>query len=265
MKPKVIQIIGSPRSGTTLLEYVLSRTYKELVIIIHGKHWSRDTRMKVLEGEGDVEQLFQPLLETHSAGYVRCIPSVKSSFNSKGMYYAKPAHPRPVQATREVIEIIRSAIESRDITYVMNIRHPVSNFVSWVRHWDRRQDVSKWANGWNDLYTTWLDWFLVCPSQRCATVRYEDLLFAPYLAMQSLESNIPFLDKRRTVEFVLLPKSQLSPSVTKMREQFERRDYYWHEDYWLGVKDAELVEIRKWVKNRIMDNFGYTWARNLAR
>lgn len=262
MKPLVMQMLGAPRSGTNYLQWILARSFRDLIIVSYGKHWSAaDAIMNNLKDGKDEHLLasyLSSLAKERTPSQLCVHASIQSSFDTSHM----GVNDNPTYATDEVVEIVRDAVTTEQVEFLLNVKHPAATFMSWANAWDRRDQHKQWAVGWNRFHKEWLRFFTRL--DRGHVVRYEDLLFSTSTTIHDLMYRWSGLAERFCSD-IPVPTMSMTTGASLSDRPFIKKMYYWREEFFSELRQEELVSIRENIDQDLWRLFGYSPERNIGR
>jgi hypothetical protein len=257
----VIQIVGQARTGTNYLQWLLRRNFRDLILVIFGKHDPRDWRVQALEGgkrearhkvDYHANTMMEIRTETDCAA-ARVQASDICSIPTQGMDDGLIR----IKATPEAADAIEAAILSTTLKYVINFRHPASSYLSRCRAFSYiRFQTQKWLDGFNNWVQGWTS-FADAHPDRCAIVRFESLLAQPEQQLDIIGHTFGI---SREPEFQV-PHLVVDLRCRELKGKIFQRGYYERQDFYDDLSKNELDLMENGVNRAWMKRFQYEWRK----
>ena len=251
----VIYLVGAYRSGTNLLQWLLRENFKNTVVLAYHKHEEpKEYLNKILYGtkeekkEVAVQRKLAEFLEETSIFKGGQKPPF--AFVSRGI-----VPPKRDQRSQQVLDIVKNAIDKKEIKFLINIKNPYGWHLSYCKHW-KHMKFPKEMKYWNDLYTAWAQ-FEKEHSEDTYFIKHENVLKDFKKELTLLQNRFDLVPDRKQF---LMPDRRLSTSTDETPDRFKRMEYFKNELYVEDLtknKQKELDECRGDLNPEIMKRFGY--------
>lgn len=257
----VIQIAGQPRTGTNYLQWLMRKNFRDLILIIQGKHDRRGWRVMALEG-GKKECHHKVDYHARTMEKIRAETASASSRIQASDICSIPTHGMNdglirVKATQEAADAVEAAILSTMLKYTINFRHPVSSYLSRCRSLPTtRYQTERWIRGFNRWIRSWSEFADAHPS-RCIMLRYEDMLAQP---SRQLDIIGEVFGIERELEF-RVPRFVVDSHCRELEGEIFQRAYYEHQDFYDDLSKNELDLMKRNIDKSWMARFQYDWGK----